>query len=294
MSHHELAGRPVGPDQRVDIPALVSAYHGDTPDPSEPTQQVAFGTSGHRGSSIRQSFNDAHIAAIAQAIAEYRAAQGIVGPLFVAQDTHALSHPALQTALQVFAGNDVKVVLDGGAMHTPTPVLSHAVLRHNATRSFDRGDGVVITPSHNPPEDGGFKYNPPTGGPADTDATGVIQDRANELLHARLRGVKRVTQDQADARYAAERRDLTSAYVADLAAFCEVLKLDSFILVGHSMGGRNSMSFQPLRFGNRFDSRSTRISVPRASSRSSGLAIPDLLRIGRTARATVDAPPPEE
>jgi phosphoglucomutase len=216
MSLHDLAGQPVGAEQRVDIGRLIDAYHDAAPDPADPAQQVSFGTSGHRGSSLRQSFNDAHIAAIAQAIAEYRAATGVTGPLFVVQDTHALSQPALETALQVFAGNDVRVVLDGGAVHTPTPVLSHAVIRHNAGRSFDRGDGVVITPSHNPPEDGGFKYNPPSGGPADTDATSVIQDRANELLRGRLAGVKRVSRDEAEAMYAVERRDLTSAYVADL------------------------------------------------------------------------------
>jgi phosphoglucomutase len=233
MSVHEMAGQPVGPDQKVDTGALISAYHGDAPDPADPAQQVAFGTSGHRGSSIRQSFNDAHIAAIAQAIAEYRKTQGITGPLFVAQDTHALSQPALDTALQVFAANDIRVVLDRGAVHTPTPVLSHAVLRHNAGRSYDRADGVVITPSHNPPEDGGFKYNPPSGGPADTDATTIIQDRANALLRARLDGVKRTTQDQAEAMYAAERRDITSAYVADLT---NVIDLDAIRASGVRIG----------------------------------------------------------
>jgi phosphoglucomutase len=233
MPQHALAGKPVPPESRVDTAALISAYHGDTPDPADPSQQVSFGTSGHRGSSLRQSFNDAHIAAIAQAIAEYRRAQGVTGPLFVVQDTHALSQPALETALQVFAANDVTVVLDGGAVHTPTPVLSHAVLRHNAARSFDRGDGVVITPSHNPPEDGGFKYNTPTGGPADTDATNVIQQRANELLRARLKGVKRVSQDQAEARFSGERRDLTSAYVADLP---NVLDLDAIRASGVRIG----------------------------------------------------------
>jgi phosphoglucomutase len=215
MSTHAQAGKPVPTDRRTDLTALRAAYE-DEPDPSEPTQQVAFGTSGHRGSSLRRSFNDAHIAAVAQAVAEYRRSQGTTGPLFMVQDTHALSQPALDTALQVFAANDVRVVLDRGALHTPTPVLSHAVLRYNRDRSMARADGVVITPSHNPPEDGGFKYNPPSGGPADTDATGVIEQRANELLKARLSGVKRVSEQQAKSRYAAEREDLTSAYVADL------------------------------------------------------------------------------
>jgi phosphoglucomutase len=216
MSLHAAAGKPVPAESRVDVSALISAYHGDAPDPGDTAQQVAFGTSGHRGSSLRRSFNDAHIAAIAQAIVTYRRGEGTTGPLFVVQDTHALSQPALETALQVFAANDVRVVLDRGARHTPTPVLSHAVLQYNGGRSLQRADGVVITPSHNPPEDGGFKYNPPTGGPADTDATGVIEARANELLKARLRGVQRVSQGDAESKYAAEARDLTSAYVADL------------------------------------------------------------------------------
>jgi phosphoglucomutase len=224
MSLHPLAGRPVPADRRVDTAELVGAYHGAGPDPSEPGQQVSFGTSGHRGSALRSSFNDAHIAAIAQAIAEYRKAQGTTGPLFMVQDTHALSQPALDTALQVFAANDVSVVLDRGATHTPTPVLSHAVLRHNRDRSTMRADGVVITPSHNPPEDGGFKYNPPSGGPADTDATSVIEARANDLLKARLTGVRRASPGQAEAAYAADARDLTSAYVADLV---NVLDIDA-------------------------------------------------------------------
>jgi phosphoglucomutase len=216
MSLHPDAGKPVPADRRADIDALLGAYRGDAPDPRNPAQQVSFGTSGHRGSSLRGSFNDAHIAAIAQAIADYRASQGTTGPLFMVQDTHALSQPALDTALEVFAANDVRVILDRGATFTPTPVLSHAVLGYNRDRSLGRADGVVITPSHNPPEDGGFKYNPPTGGPADTDATAVVEKRANELLVARLAGVRRNTRQQAASKYAGEGRDLTSAYVADL------------------------------------------------------------------------------
>jgi phosphoglucomutase len=233
MSQHPLAGQPVPADALVDTAALVDAYHRDTPDPADPAQQVSFGTSGHRGSSLKRSFNDAHVAAIAQAIAEYRSGHGITGPLFLAQDTHALSQPALETALKVFAANGVRVVLDGGALHTPTPVLSHAVLRYNTGRSFDRADGVVITPSHNPPEDGGIKYNPPTGGPADTDVTAVIQDRANALLRARLEGVQRAGRDEAGAAYAAERRDITSAYVADLV---NVVDIDAIRASGVRIG----------------------------------------------------------
>jgi phosphoglucomutase len=233
MSLHPMAGKAVPAESRVDVQGLIEAYHGDGPDPAEPTHQVSFGTSGHRGSSLRQSFNDAHIAAIAQAIAEHRKAQGIAGPLFVAQDTHALSQPALDTALEVFAGNDVRVTLDAGAVHTPTPVLSHAVLRHNARNHFERGDGVVITPSHNPPEDGGFKYNPPNGGPADTDITALIQERANQLLLARLAGVKRASPDEAASRFAADRRDLTSAYVADLPS---VVDMDAIRASGVRIG----------------------------------------------------------
>jgi phosphoglucomutase len=222
MSQHESAGQPVPDHALVDVDALLGAYHDDAPDPDDPAQQVAFGTSGHRGSALRQSFNDAHIAAIAQAIAEYRKAQGTTGPLFMVRDTHALSQPALDTALQVFAANDVQVVLDRGALHTPTPVLSHAVIGYNRNRSLQQADGVVITPSHNPPEDGGFKYNPPTGGPADTDATAVIERRANELLKARLAGVKRAGQGEAESRYAGAAQDITSAYIADLPAVVDI------------------------------------------------------------------------
>jgi phosphoglucomutase len=222
MSQHESAGQTVPKHALVDVDALLGAYHDDAPDPDDPAQQVAFGTSGHRGSSLRQSFNDAHIAAIAQAIAEYRKAQGTTGPLFMVRDTHALSQPALDTALQVFAANDVQVVLDRGALHTPTPVLSHAVIGYNRNRSLQQADGVVITPSHNPPEDGGFKYNPPSGGPADTDATAVIERRANELLKTRLAGVKRTGQGEAESRYAGAAQDITSAYIAELPAVVDI------------------------------------------------------------------------
>src|SRR5919108_4138765 len=221
-SVHPLAGKRVPAELQVDVAELVAAYHAEAPDPSDPAQQVSFGTSGHRGSSLRRSFNDAHIAAVAQAIADYRGSAGTTGPLFIGRDTHALSEPALATALQVFAANDVDVILDGGASYTPTPVISHAVLRYNERRSFAIGDGVVITPSHNPPEDGGFKYNPPSGGPADTDVTSVIERRANDLLADRLRAVKRVPTEQAQRIFAGRTRDMTSAYVADLSSVIDI------------------------------------------------------------------------
>jgi phosphoglucomutase len=236
MNTHPLAGQPVPAAQRLDAGELLRAYREMAPDPADPSQRVAFGTSGHRGSALRQSFNDAHIAAIAQAIADYRRTQGTTGPLFIGVDTHALSEPALETALQVFAANGVRVVRDGGARYTPTPVISHAVLRFNGGRAHDLGDGVVITPSHNPPEDGGFKYNPPTGGPADTDVTAAIEQRANDILEQRLRGMQRLSSDgdggSGGAR-SGEVRDLTSAYVAELGS---VLDMDAISASGVRIG----------------------------------------------------------
>jgi phosphoglucomutase len=233
MSSHALAGQPVPPQMKVDINALVAAYHDERPDPSDPAQQVSFGTSGHRGSALRGSFNEEHIAAIAQAIVDYRDSQGTTGPLFIGMDTHALSEPALTTALQVFAANHVQVIQDGGSRHTPTPVVSHAILRYNGDRSTGLADGVVITPSHNPPEDGGFKYNPPTGGPADTDATSVIEARANGFLKGGLAGVRRMNAEQARDQLAPGSRDLTSAYVAELPS---VLDMDAIRSAGVTIG----------------------------------------------------------
>ena len=195
----------------IDVAKLVDAYFADHPDPGEAEQRVLFGTSGHRGSSLNLAFNEDHILAISQAICEYRAAQGITGPLFVARDTHALSEPALTTALDVFAANDVVVVVDSRDGYTPTPALSHAIVRHNLFRPTALADGVVITPSHNPPGDGGFKYNPPNGGPAGSDATLVIENRANELLGAGLAGVRRSSRAPAPGGY-----DFLDAYVGDL------------------------------------------------------------------------------
>ncbi|MCS6711460.1 alpha-D-glucose phosphate-specific phosphoglucomutase [Brachybacterium sp. EF45031] len=214
---HPRAGKPAQSEDLVDIDALLDAYYDRHPDPDNPDQAVAFGTSGHRGSSLDGAFCEDHIAATTQAIVEYRAAQGIRGPLFIGRDTHALSRPAFDTALEVLIANDVTVLVDAQDTYTPTPAVSHAILRHNRDRSADdgqRADGIVVTPSHNPPRDGGFKYNPPHGGPADTDATGWIQDRANALIREGLGGVRRVERQTALDR--AERYDYLHTYVEDL------------------------------------------------------------------------------
>ena len=186
-----LAGHPAPPSLLVDVPALQAAYFDIKPDASDPAQRVSFGTSGHRGSSFNASFNEAHILAITQAICEYRAGQGIDGPLFMGFDTHALSAPAFDTALEVLAANQVQTLISDGEF-TPTPAISHAILVHNAGRKTGLADGIVITPSHNPPEDGGFKYNPTHGGPADSDLTRWIQDRANVLMQGGLREARRL------------------------------------------------------------------------------------------------------
>jgi phosphoglucomutase len=200
----------------VNVPRLITAYYSGRPDPAVAAQRVAFGTSGHRGSSLTNSFNEAHILAITQAICRYRAHQGIDGPLFLAKDTHALSEPAFVSALEVLAANGVEVMVDDQLAYTPTPALSHAILTWNRGHKRHPADGVVITPSHNPPEDGGFKYNPPDGGPADTKVTGRIEKNANALMEAGLKGVRRVPWERAIAARTTHRHDYTSAYVADL------------------------------------------------------------------------------
>ncbi|HLM07312.1 MAG TPA: phosphoglucomutase (alpha-D-glucose-1,6-bisphosphate-dependent) [Blastococcus sp.] len=217
---HPRAGQPADPGDLIDVASLVTAYYTLEPDPVDPGQQVVFGTSGHRGSAFDAAFNEAHILATTQAICEYRAAQGYDGPLFVGRDTHALSEPAWASALEVLAANDVTVLVDADDRYTPTPAVSHAILRANRGKSSGLADGIVVTPSHNPPRDGGFKYNPPNGGPADTDATKVIADRANELLRSGLDGVRRIP--FARARAAAGGHDFLGDYVADLPSVLDV------------------------------------------------------------------------
>nr|WP_090273739.1 phosphoglucomutase (alpha-D-glucose-1,6-bisphosphate-dependent) [Mycolicibacterium komanii]CRL66625.1 phosphoglucomutase, alpha-D-glucose phosphate-specific [Mycolicibacterium komanii] len=214
MAPNPRAGQPAQPEDLIDIASVVTAYYTREPDPDNVDQQVVFGTSGHRGSSLDAAFNEAHIVATTQAIVEYRAAQGTTGPLFIGRDTHALSEPAWASALEVLAANDVVAMIDSADRYTPTPAVSHAILAFNRGREGDLADGIVVTPSHNPPRDGGFKYNPPNGGPADTDATGAIAKRANELLRDGLKGVKRVP--LARALQTAQRHDYLDAYVSDL------------------------------------------------------------------------------
>jgi phosphoglucomutase len=215
MALHQSAGKPPTPDVLANIPKLITAYFTEVPDPRVATQRVSFGTSGHRGSSLNGTFNERHILAITDAICDYRKAQGIDGPLFLAKDTHALSEPAFETAVRVLQCREVAVTVDSDDVYTPTPALSHAILAYNRGRSTGLADGIVITPSHNPPEDGGFKYNPPDGGPADTAATKWIQDRANELLGSDLRLPSR--SPHTPARY-----DYTTNYVNDLASVVDM------------------------------------------------------------------------
>jgi phosphoglucomutase len=237
------AGTPAQPPDLVDLAALLAAYSDRHPDPSVVEQRVAFGTSGHRGSSLDTAFNDDHIAATSQAIVEYRAAQGTTGPLFIGRDTHALSEPAWRTAIEVFAANEVTVLVEsateGGAEFTPTPAVSHAILRHNASGPSARADGVVVTPSHNPPRDGGFKYNPPSGGPADTDATGWIAARANELLEAKLDGVARIPFERALGSELVGRYDFLGSYVDDLPSVVnlEAIRAEGVRIGADPLGG---------------------------------------------------------
>ena len=231
MQTHERAGQPATDADLVDVAALVTAYYVEHPDPAEPAQQVAFGTSGHRGSALRLSFNEDHIAATTQAICEHRARSGITGPVYLARDTHALSEPAFVTALEVLAANEVSVLTDSRGGYTPTPALSRAILMHNDGRPDGLADGIVVTPSHNPPEDGGFKYNPPDGGPAGSQITAAIQDRANELLRGGLREVRRIP--YARARAAGGSYDFLGHYVASLPT---VVDLDAVRAAGVRIG----------------------------------------------------------
>ena len=226
---HPRAGTPALPEDLVDVPHLVTAYYTGVPDPDDPEQQVAFGTSGHRGSSLRTAFNETHILATTQAIVDYRRSQGYDGPLFLGRDTHGLSEPAWASALEVLAANDVTVLVDDRDGYTPTPAVSHAILRAN--RGGGTADGIVVTPSHNPPSDGGFKYNPPHGGPADSDATSAIAERANELIRGGLAEVRRVP--FARARAAASAYDFLGTYVDDLP---HVVDLDAIRAAGVRIG----------------------------------------------------------
>ncbi len=222
MTDAARAGQPAGPDDLVDVASLVTAYFTRHPDPADAGQRVAFGTSGHRGSSFAAAFNDEHIAATSQAICDHRAAEGVDGPLFLGKDTHALSEPAWATAVEVFAANGVTLLIDSRDGYTPTPAISHAILAHNAAGQRHLADGVVVTPSHNPPADGGFKYNPPNGGPAGSEITGAIQDAANRYLESGLAGVRRVPLARARAAETTSAYDFLGAYVDDLPSVVDV------------------------------------------------------------------------
>jgi phosphoglucomutase len=240
MSTDSRAGSPATAADLVDVEKLLRAYHEGHPNPSNPLQAVAFGTSGHRGSSFSTTFNDDHIAATTQAIVEYRTREGTDGPLFVGADTHALSGPALETCVEVLVANDVTTLVDAAGGFTPTPAVSHAILKHNHSRASGLADGVVITPSHNPPQDGGFKYNPPNGGPADTDATKWIAARANELLAAKLDGVRRRSVNEGDL----EKYDFLGHYVDDLPAVVNVAAIrDAGVRIGADPMGGASVAY---------------------------------------------------
>ena len=252
MPQHPLAGQPAPDSILENIPRLVSLYYSIQPDPEDPAQRVAFGTSGHRGCARDGSFNEAHILAISQAVCEYRAEQGIDGPLFLGIDTHALSEPALISAVEVFAANGVQVMLDDAAGFTPTPVISHAILGYNRGRDTGLGDGVVITPSHNPPSDGGFKYNPPNGGPADTDITGRIERRANELMGA-PGGIRRMPWKRALGTDNVHRHDFVTPYVNDLDAVIDMqaIRASGIRIGADPMGGSGIAYWEPIaeRYG---------------------------------------------
>lgn len=244
----ELAGKPAPRSLLVNVPRLIAAYYTHLPDPDNPAHQVAFGTSGHRGSALRNSFNEHHILAISQAICDYRREEDIDGPLFLGMDTHALSEPALRTAVEVLAANDVELVIQAGLGYTPTPVISHAILTYNRNRQAHFADGIVITPSHNPPEDGGFKYNPPSGGPADTGVTQRIERRANELLREGLRSVKRLPWSRAKTAPCTHEYDFVVDYVNDLK---DVIDFEAIAAAGlrigvDPMGGAAVAYWEPI------------------------------------------------
>ncbi|MFD0638865.1 phosphoglucomutase (alpha-D-glucose-1,6-bisphosphate-dependent) [Catenulispora yoronensis] len=252
MALHPRAGQPAEAADLVDVPRLIDAYYAEQPDPGIRDQRVAFGTSGHRGSSLRVSFNENHVLAASQAVCDYRRAQGIDGPLYLGRDTHALSEPAMMSTLEVFAANDVTVLIDDQDGYTPTPTVSHAILAHNRGRTTGLADGVVITPSHNPPDDGGYKYNGTDGGPAAEDVTAWIQERANALLAEGLRSVRRIPYARALAADTTVRHDYTDTYVGDL---IEVVDLEAIRRSGVRIGvdplGGASTAYWD-RIGNRY------------------------------------------
>ena len=247
------AGKPVDPVSLANVPRLVTAYFVGKPDANDPTQRVAFGTSGHRGSSLKHSFNEDHIVAVTQAICDYRREAHLTGPLFIGIDTHALAEPALASAIEVFAANGVEIMIDAQGGYTPTPVISHAILSHNKGRGGGLADGVVITPSHNPPEDGGYKYNPPHGGPADADVTAVIEKNANRCIEAGLKGVARMPYERARKAATTHLHDYITPYVADLgnAVDLELIKSAGIKIGIDPLGGAAVHYWQPIiaRYG---------------------------------------------
>jgi phosphoglucomutase len=253
MKPHQLAGQPAPSSILVDVEKLLSVYSTEKPDASDKGQRVSFGTSGHRGSSLKRSFNESHIVAISQAVCDYRAMQHTTGPLYLGKDTHALSEPAFVTALEVLAANGVEVMIDQDDGYTPTPVISHAILTYNHRRTSGLADGIVITPSHNPPEDGGIKYNPPHGGPADTQATKWIEDRANTLLTNKLDGCNRLPIEQARQASTTHRHAYLDTYVGDLAKILkmDVIKSVKLKLGIDPLGGSGVAYWQPIaeRYG---------------------------------------------
>ena len=248
MPIHPLAGKPAPLEALVNIPRLISAYYTLHPDPQNSAQAVVFGTSGHRGSSLSGSFNEDHVLAISQAIYEYRKLAGITGPLFIGMDTHALSEPALYSAIEVFAGNGMEIMIHADMRYTPTPVISHAILTYNAGRQSALADGVVISPSHNPPDDGGFKYNPPNGGPADTDTTKWIQNRANEIIREGLKDVRRLGLEKALQAETTHHIDLITPYVNDLDSVVNMKALAaSGVHIGvDPLGGSGIAYWEPI------------------------------------------------
>jgi len=248
MTTNPLAGKPAPPELLVDVPKLVTAYYTEVPDPAIPGQEILFGTSGHRGSAFKKSFNEAHILAIVQAVCECRKRLGIDGPLFLGVDTHALSVPAQASALAVLAANGVEVMVAQDDEYTPTPAVSHAIVTHNRGRTAGLADGIVVTPSHNPPEDGGIKYNPPNGGPADEQITRWIERRANSLLARGLKGVKRVALDKARRAATTHRHDFLQSYVRDLARVVDmnVLRGAKLRMGVDPMGGAGVHYWAPI------------------------------------------------